>query len=107
MIRGTTPSLTLTIPNGGDLDLTQAEAVYVTLRRRERTLTITGEDLSVEPHAVTFRLSQAESLELSTGEAEVQLNWVYRDAVSGELCRGATLAARLPIRDQLLQEVIP
>ena len=106
MIRGTTPALTLTIPNGGDLDLTQAEAVYVTLRKRDKTVTITGEALTVEPHAVTFRLSQEESLELSTGEAEVQLNWTYRDAVSGDLCRGATMVQSIRIGEQLLEEVI-
>lgn len=106
MIRGTTPALTLTIPNGKGLDLTQAEAVYVTLRKREKTVTLTGEALTVKPLAVTFRLSQEDSLALSTGEAEVQINWTYRDAVSGTLCRGATVAQRIHIGEQLLEEVI-
>lgn len=106
MIRGTTPALTLTIPSSSALDLTQAEALYVTLRKRDHTVTITGEALTVEPHSVTFRLSQEESLGLSLGEAEVQLNWLYRDAVSGTLCRGATVAQRIHIGEQLLEEVI-
>lgn len=106
MIRGTTPALTLTIPNSGSLDLTQAEAVYVTLRKRERTITLTGDALIVEPHAVTFRLSQEDSLDLSTGEVEVQLNWTYRDAADGTLCRAATQKAAIRIGDQLLTEVI-
>ena len=106
MVRGTTPALTLTIPNGGDLDLTQAEAVYVTLRRKGQTVTITGDDLDLEPHAVTFHLSQEDSLALSPGEAEVQLNWTYRDAVTGTPSRGATEVRTIPITDQLLTEVI-
>ena len=107
MIKGTTPALTLTIPNGGKLDLTKVEAVYVTLRKLDQTVTITGKALTVEPHAVTFRLSQEESMGLSIGSAEVQLNWLYRDAASGALCRGATLVQRIHIGEQLLEEVIP
>ena len=107
MIRGTTPALTLTIPNGKGLDLTQAEAVYVTLRKREKTVTLTGEALTVKPLAVTFRLSQEDSLAFAAGGAEGQLNWTYRDAADGSLCRGATIARQIHIGEQLLEEVIP
>ena len=106
MIRGTTPALTLTIPEGRGLDLTQAEAVYATLRKPEKTVTLTGEDLTVEPTAVTFRLSQEDSLAFAAGAADVQLNWTYRDAVSGDLCRGATIVQSIHIGGQLLEEVI-
>lgn len=106
MVRGTTPALTLTIPNGGDLDLTQVEAVYVTLRRKGQIITITGDALTLEPQAVTFHLSQEDSLALSPGEVEVQLNWTYRDAVTGDPGRGASEVSTIVITDQLLTEVI-
>ena len=106
MVRGTTPALTLTIPNGGDLDLTQVDAVYVTFRRKGQVFTITGDELMLEAHAVTFHLSQEASLALSPGEAEVQLNWTYRDAETGEPARGASEISTIVITDQLLAEVI-
>lgn len=106
MVRGTTPALTLTIPDGGDLDLTQATAVYVTLRRKGQSITITGDSLAVEPKSVTFHLSQEESLALSPGEVDVQLNWTYGDALTGVLSRGATEVRKIVVTEQLLTEVI-
>ena len=105
MIRGTTPTLTLTIPDSTDLDLTQVEAVYVTLHKLEKTVTIRGDALTVEPHAVKLRLSQEESLSFFVGTVEVQLNWLYR-AGDGALCRGATKVQTVNIDKQLLLEVI-
>ena len=96
MVRGSTPALTLTIPGGGDLDLTQAVSVYVTIRMKYKTarpetdgnvLTISGDRLTVEARAVTFYLTQEESLTLSPGEATAQINWLYYDD-SNTLRRG-------------------
>ena len=107
MVQGTTPALTLTIPDGGDLDLTQAAEVYVTLRRKGQTLTISGDRLKVDAKAVTFRLTQEESLGLSPGEVLAQLNWLYWDGDgSGQLQRNATQVGRIVITEQLLEEVL-
>lgn len=106
MIQGTTPAVTLTIPNGGELDLTGADIVSVTVRQGFRTVTKQGEDLEIEPKAVTFRLTQEESLGFTEGRAEVQLNWLSPDAGDGLPSRGATKVKEIEIGRQLLTEVM-
>lgn len=106
MVRGTTPTLTLTIPGDAGLDLTEVRSVYVTIRQDKKSVTLSGEDLTVEPHAVSFHLSQSDSLGLTADQAEVQMNWLYQDAESGDLRRGATLVKRLAITKQLLAQEI-
>ena len=104
MIQGTTPAVTLTIPNGGDLDLTGADSVSVTVKQGFRTVTKQGEDLEIGPKAVTFRLTQEESLGFTEGRAEVQLNWLSHDPGDGLPSRGATRVKEIEIGRQLLTE---
>lgn len=106
MIQGTTPALTLTLPEGGGLDLTGAERVFVTVKQGARTVTKQGEELELGPRRVTFRLTQEESLGFTEGLAEVQLNWLTADALDGRLSRCATKVGKLAIGKQLLTEVV-
>ena len=106
MIQGTTPAVTLTIPNGGDLDLTGADSVFVTVKQGFRTVTKQGEDLEIRPQAVTFRLTQEESLGFTEGRAEIQLNWLGADAGDGLPSRGATKVKEIEIGRQLRTEVM-
>ena len=53
-----------------------------------------------------YFLSQSDSLGLTADQAEVQINWLYQDAESGDLRRGATLVKRLAITKQLLAQEI-
>lgn len=103
MIRGTTPTLTLTIKNGGqDLDLTQASAVYVTIRQNGKIITKTGEDITVAAKTVSCWLTQEESLSLrENSQAEVQLNWTYFDNR-----RAATIPKIIHILRQTYPEVL-
>lgn len=108
MIRGTTPTFTLRITNGGDdLDLTQASGVYVTIRQNGRVITKTGDDISIAAQSVSCWLTQEESLSFRENiEAEVQINWTYRDVTDNSTRRAATKARTIDIGRQLLVEVV-
>lgn len=107
MIRGTTPTLTLRIKNGRDLDLTQASGVYVTIRQNGRVITKTGEDISVAAQSVSCWLTQEESLSLREhSDAEVQINWTYEDLVNNVTKRAATVPKMIPILRQTYPEVL-
>lgn len=105
MIRGTTPTIRLNVTNGGELDLTQSDELYVTLRQGQRLITkITG--VKIEPQSISFALTQREALSLKEGPAEVQVNWTYKDAVDSTERRAATRIRQIEISRQLLDEVI-
>lgn len=108
MIRGTTPTFTLRITNGGDdLDLTQASGVYVTIRQNGRVITKTGDDISIAAQSVSCWLTQEESLSLRENyTAEVQINWTYVDVTDNSSRRAATKAKTIDIGRQLLVEVV-
>ena len=75
MIRGTTPDLILTLP----VDLTDC-TVYVTLGRKPRLVTKTGEDLVVTPGATSSTIevwfTQEDTLSLREGQAEIQVRFI-------------------------------
>lgn len=101
MIRGTTPDYILTIPG---YDLTSA-SVYVTIAQGPRKLTLTGDEITVTASGsdteITFRLSQANTLYLSEGKAEIQVKWIdSEDTVM------ATEIASIDVRRALLKREI-
>ncbi len=101
MIRGTTPTLTLTV--GPDtLDLSQADSVYVTVRRGDTIVTKTGTDISVSGNVVSCWLTEEESLSVSEGAASIQVNWVYTE--DGVEKRAASVVVGINIGRQLLLE---
>lgn len=106
MIRGTTPTFKLTVTNGGELDLTAADEVFVTIRQREKTVTKTGEDIFVEPQAVSVWLEQKDSLRFAAGPAEVQINWTYMDQDTHQKRRAATKVKTITIAEQLLERTV-
>lgn len=104
MIRGTTPSLTLTI-SGTGVNLSSANNVYVTLSNGLHTITKTGSDLAISATQVICYLTQAESLTFSEGrDVLVQVNWTYTDG--GATKRAATITQAIEVTKQLLPEVI-
>ena len=79
---GTTPTFVLTV----DVNLTEAAHIYATFKGGAQTVTKTDEDLTVdittgeEPStAVSVFLSQAETLALTQGTVQIQLNWTFAD----------------------------
>lgn len=108
MIRGTTPTFTLRITNGGDtLDLTQASGVHVTIRQNGQIITKTGDDISIAAQSVSCWLTQEESLSLRENmDAEVQINWTYGDSETGTAKRAATIPKHMRIIRQLYPEVL-
>lgn len=106
MIRGTTPTFTITIKDPGELDLTRAENVYFTVEQDRVSVTKTGDDLEVLTAAVKCWLTQEEALRFAEGKAEAQLNWTAVNATDGTLRRGATKPFQVRIDRQLLDEVI-
>ena len=78
---GTTPTFVLTVA----ADLSEAAHVYATFNG-STTITKTGDDLTIEPitgetpaTAVSVFLSQAETLALSQGTVQIQVNWTFDD----------------------------
>lgn len=105
MIRGTTPTFTLTVGDSG-LDLTQASNVYVTVTQGNKRVTKTGNDLTVSGNVVSCWLSQTETLAFKSGQtAEIQVNWIYTE--EGATKRAATDPKRIVVGFQLLPEVLP
>lgn len=78
MIRGTTPTFTLTVDDES-LDLTGALNVYATFKQGSTIIEKTGEDLVVTAQQVQVYLSQEETLRFLTGTLQIQLNWTYVD----------------------------
>lgn len=112
MIRGTTPTLTLKVP---DVDLTRVEEVYVTVKQKNITVTKTGDDIEIETivgendtvqgSRILCWLAEQESLELSENvDALIQVNWTYIDG--GFKKRAATKTKLIEIEKQLLNGVI-
>lgn len=101
--RGTTPTFTLTFPSTGQnvVDLTLAANVYVTFKDNGKTVTKTGEDITVEAHSVSVYLSQEETLAFTKLGTEIQVNWTYSDG-----SRAASEIKTFRFSDQLLNKVV-
>lgn len=100
MIRVTTPTYILTLPDTAEVDLTEMAEVHFTLAQGKNNKI----DKIVEPtdsKTVEVTLSQEDTFNLKDGVAEIQLNWI--DA-SGN--RGATFVSTIRIDKQLLNEVL-
>lgn len=101
--RGTTPTFTLKFTET-DLDLTQAYNVYVTFkvtRPIERTITKTGEALTVSEKQIGVFLTQAETLVFPVGPVKIQANWTTEEGK-----RVASTVVTYPLSEQLLERVV-
>lgn len=97
--RYTTPVFTLTFTEK-DLDLTQAEEVFVTFRQACKLMTVTGEDLTVGEKTIAVSFTQEETAEFCEGDVEIQANWV----IAGK--RAASEKVTYQFTDNLLKQVI-
>lgn len=77
MNKGNTPTITLTLPD--EINLDYANHVYVTFQDREKKVTKTGSDITVDENTVEVFLTQEETLAFNTGAVYVQLNWTYQE----------------------------
>lgn len=104
MVRGTTPTFSLTVPE--TVDLTAAANIYVTFATmdNQNIVTKTGDDLEVTEHQVDVFLSQEETLLFAVGKIKLQINWTYNDA--GTVKRACTDLAVISVKPNLLGEVI-
>lgn len=100
MIRATTPTFTLTLPESSEVDLTEASKVFFTIS--QGSTAITKQVTPTDAHTVEVDLTQAEALSLRDGKsADIQLNWLYSGGK-----RAATYTAQIKVDKQLLKEVI-
>lgn len=96
--RGTTPTFELTFTDP-ELDLTQAEHVYVTFRSMGLTLTKKDDDLVIAEKSIQVFLTQEETLQLYN--VEIQANWTTAGGV-----RSASDVITYQMSDQLLEKVV-
>lgn len=82
MRQGTTPTYTLTISG---YDLTD-KTVFVTIKGKAKTITLTGERLSVSYDSgisvIAFMLTQQETLALPLGQAEIQVRFIDAQGIA-------------------------
>lgn len=103
MIRATTPTFKLTI--GGDVDLTVADKIVVSISQVNTHLELTGDALEVSTNSISCWVTQEQSLRLLPAEAKLQVNWTYIDE-HGNVKRAATNIATITIGDNLLKRVL-
>lgn len=99
MIRATTPTYILTLPESAEIDLTEQAKVYfsITQGRVKIKKVVTPTDAKT----VEVTLTQNETLNLKAGSAEIQLNWIDTGG-----SRGATYVSTVRVDKQLLDEVL-
>lgn len=97
MYRGTTPTVTLTLPE--EYDLTGCK-VFVSLSDKNYYKTVTLTDVRVSGNTVKFSLTQVESLGLPS-KVLIQLNWLYSNG--SRLC---TKIVSFDTRKNLINEVL-
>lgn len=105
MIRGTTPTLTLTISDFVDLSL--AENIYVTIKQPSVTIELTKDEIEIDHNIISCYLSQENSLKLAENtKTKIQVNWTYYDTETGTIRRAATVVKEILIGEQLLRRVL-
>lgn len=98
--RATTPTFTLTFTEE-ELDLTQAASVYVTFEQGKKSLTKTGNDLTISSKQIEVYLNQEETLQFNVGLVRIQANWT----MSGGR-RASSNVVGYNLTEQLLEEVL-
>lgn len=99
MTQATTPTFILTLPNS--VDLSQAENVYFTLRQNNVSIQKSTNDLMIEGQTVSVFLSQIDTLQLTAGTAQMQLNWTYENG--GRACSNIV---SVNVTENLLKAVV-
>lgn len=100
--RGTTPTITFTL-DADNVDLTQANNVYVTFRwGTGATMTKTGNELTITEKSIAVRLTQEETFAFTDHQIKIQVNWTYADGT-----RWSTDCVSYRVTEQLLNRVVP
>ena len=104
MYKITTPTITFTFPP--DVDMTQAEDVFVTFSdlKSLKIIEKTGESLTVTSNTVEVLLTQEDTQRFPVGTVKVQINWTYID--EGITKRACTDVMAIVVRENLHPEVI-
>lgn len=97
MYRGTTPTLTLTLPEGTDFT---GATVYVTLSDENRNVIITTTDVDIDDNVISLFLTQEQTLSLP-GTVLIQVNWTY-----GDRLRACTNIVSFDTKKNLINEVL-
>lgn len=79
MMKGTTPTLTMTLPD--EVNLEDASRVFVTFSSRagEKLLELTEQDIELDKNVARVFLTQAQTLGFPD-KVGVQVNWTYTEA---------------------------
>ena len=100
ILQATTPTFILTVPNS--VDLSVVRNLCFSLKQNNSVLINKYIDsLTVEGQTVSVFLTQIETLQLSAGQATIQLNWLYNNGT-----RGGTYEVTITILDNLLKDVM-
>lgn len=103
MVKYTTPTFSLTLPE--TVDLTEATNIYATFTAAAGlNITKTGGDLAVTAHQVDVFFSQEETAQFPTGSVRIQLNWTYQEG--GIAKRACSEIATVNVTPNLLEEVV-
>lgn len=99
MVQATTPTFIFTLPS--EIDLSQAENVYVTIKQVGTVITKKGSAITIDANKVYVTLTQAETVRFVSGNLATQLNWTYENGI-----RAASNIVVIPVTPNLLQEVV-
>ena len=99
MVQATTPTFILTLPNTVDLSL--AANIYFSLKQGKVEIQKENDALVVDGQTVSVYLTQAETLQLSAGSAQLQLNWTYANG-----SRACSNIVSVNVTENLLKEVV-
>lgn len=100
ILQATTPSFVLTIPNS--VDLSVMSNLCFTIKQNENVIINKYIDsLTIDGQTVSAFLTQLDTLQLSAGQAKIQLNWLYPNGT-----RGGTREVVITVLDNLLKEVM-
>lgn len=99
MTQATTPTFILTMPNS--VDLSEAANVYFTLKQNNVEIEKKTSDLVIEGQTVSVFLSQLDTLQLTAGTAQMQLNWTYENG-----SRACSNIVSVNVTENLLKAVV-
>ena len=97
MVQATTPTIIMNLPN--TVDLTQAQTIVFTMTQGSTVIKKVITDASEQQ--VSVYLTQDDTLGLSNGIAQIQLNWTYSDN-----SRACTNIENINVTPNLLKAVI-
>lgn len=103
MYKYTTPTFTLTLPEGTDLGLA-SEVVCTIAKDGQEIASKTGDDLVIDANVVEIYFSQEETKNFPLGVLGIQLNWTYIDG--GKTKRACSTIAQVNVSANLYKAVI-